>query len=136
MDKIGILDLIAEETGADFHTLSKEVVKAHKQMETYNFLNNEMTPAEYVKSNGVKSLSFIAEKTGVSVQTLGNWYKNKRPLFDTVVAGVKSEITEENEKAKLSEIREYYRDNFRNGNGNESFLQWIENTLELEVCHE
>jgi transposase len=123
---MGILDVIAEETNADFYVESESVVKARE----------EMTPAEEVKSRGVKSLRFISEKTGVSLQTLGNWYKNKRALFDTVVAGVKAEITEENEKEKLSEMREYYRENFRNGNSDQSFLQWIENTLGLDICYE
>ncbi len=48
-----------------------------------------MTPAEYVKSRGVKSLRRVSEKTGVSEQTLGNWFKNKRQLFEIVVNGVK-----------------------------------------------
>lgn len=131
----GILDLIAEETNADFHIPSKQVVKAREEMAVYNLLNEE-TPSENVKRRGVKSLKMIAEKTGVSVQTLGNWYKNKRELFNTVVDGVKAEITEENEKAKLSEMREYYSQSFRNGNSDQSFLQWVENTLDLDICHE
>ena len=132
----GILDLIAEETNADFHIPSKQVVKSREEMAVYNSLNEEITPAEYVKSRGVKSLKLVTEKTGQSSQTLGNWHKNKRELFDTVIDGVNSEITEGNEKAKLSEMREYYRQNFRNGNGDESFLRWIENTLDLDICHE
>lgn len=51
-----------------------------------------VTPSEYVKSCGVKSLRFVSEKTGVSEQTLSNWFnsKNKRRLFEVVVEGVKS----------------------------------------------
>lgn len=48
-----------------------------------------MTPAEYVKSRGVHSLRQVSEVTGVSTQTLGNWYANRRQLFDVIVDGVK-----------------------------------------------
>ena len=38
-------------------------------------------------------------------------------------------ITEENERERITQLREYYRDNFRNGESNESFLLWIERKI-------
>ena len=51
-----------------------------------------MTPAEYVKSRGVKSLRLVSDKTGVSEQTLFNWWKSKKRLFKVVVEGVRSKM--------------------------------------------
>ena len=51
-----------------------------------------MTAAQYVKSRGVKSLRLVSEKTGVSEQTLGNWWKSKQSLFKVVVEGVRSKM--------------------------------------------
>ena len=51
-----------------------------------------MTAAEYTKSRGVKSLQLVSDKTGVSMQTLGNWWKNKPRLFKVVVEGVRSKM--------------------------------------------
>ena len=45
------------------------------------------TPAKYVKSRGLKSVNQIIKETGVSGQTLTNWFKNKIDLFDVVVEG-------------------------------------------------
>ena len=51
-----------------------------------------MKCSDYVKSKGVKSLALLAERSGVQVRTLQNWYDNKRQLFDIVMAGVKSKL--------------------------------------------
>ena len=51
-----------------------------------------MTPSQYTKSRGVKSLRLVSEKTGVSEQTLGNWWKNRRKLFKVIVEGVRSKL--------------------------------------------
>ena len=51
-----------------------------------------MTAAQYTKSRGVKSLRLVSEKTGVSEQTLGNWWKNRRKLFKVIVEGVRSKL--------------------------------------------
>ena len=50
-----------------------------------------MTASEYVKSRGVKSLRLITEKTGVSKETLINWWNNEKKmgLFKIVVEGVR-----------------------------------------------
>ena len=50
-----------------------------------------MTASEYVKSRGVKSLRLITDKTGVSKETLINWWNNEKKvdLFKIVVEGVK-----------------------------------------------
>ncbi len=47
-----------------------------------------MKCSEYVKSKGVKSLTFLSEKTGVPVTTLRDWYKTRRKAFDYLVTGV------------------------------------------------
>ena len=49
-----------------------------------------MTPAQQAKAEGLKSLSQVSEMTGVSLQTLTNWAKNKPQLFKVVLAGCKA----------------------------------------------
>jgi hypothetical protein len=46
-----------------------------------------MTASEDAKAAGLKSLAEVSEMTGVSYQTLINWYKHKPALFAVVVAG-------------------------------------------------
>lgn len=46
-----------------------------------------MTPSQQAKATGLKSLSQVSELTGVSIQTLSNWAKNKPDLFAVVLAG-------------------------------------------------
>ena len=57
-------------------------------------------PKYRAKELGCKSIGQVAEMSGVSLQTLGNWYKNKKPLFDCVCIGVatiamRDELSEE-----------------------------------------
>jgi hypothetical protein len=51
-----------------------------------------MTPAQQAKAAGLKSLLQVSELTGVSIQTLSNWAKNKPDLFRVVIVGATSEI--------------------------------------------
>jgi hypothetical protein len=46
-----------------------------------------MTPAQQAKAEGLKSLSQVSQMTGVSLQTLTNWHRNKPLLFAVVLAG-------------------------------------------------
>ena len=46
-----------------------------------------MTPSEQCKQAGLKSLAEAVRISGVSEQTLINWYKNKPKLFAVVIAG-------------------------------------------------
>lgn len=46
-----------------------------------------MTPSQQAKAAGLKSLLAVSEITGVSLQTLTNWHKNKPKLFSVVLAG-------------------------------------------------
>lgn len=46
-----------------------------------------MSASEYAKSAGLKSLKEASDITGVSFQTLHNWYHNKPDLFRAVVLG-------------------------------------------------
>ena len=44
--------------------------------------------SEYVKSEGLKYLTYVSEKSGVPVSTLKVWYKTKRFVFDAVLEKV------------------------------------------------
>jgi hypothetical protein len=46
-----------------------------------------MTPSEQCRNAGLASLSELSRISGVSIQTLRNWHKNKPVLFALVVAG-------------------------------------------------
>ena len=46
-----------------------------------------MTPSQKAKAAGLKSLLQVSELTGVSIQTLSNWAKNKPGLFQVVLMG-------------------------------------------------
>ncbi len=48
-----------------------------------------MTASQEAKLAGYQSLAQVSRITGVSVQTLHNWHKNKSVLFATVLAGAK-----------------------------------------------
>lgn len=45
------------------------------------------TAAKHAKALGLKSLDIAVKLTGKPRQTLHNWYKNERDLFDVVIAG-------------------------------------------------
>jgi len=46
-----------------------------------------MTASQQAKAAGLPSLLEVSRMTGVSFQTLNNWYKNKPKLFAVVIAG-------------------------------------------------
>ena len=46
-----------------------------------------MKASEKAKTAGLKNLTELSEITGVSLQTLTNWSKNKPRLFDVVIRG-------------------------------------------------
>lgn len=46
-----------------------------------------MKPHRICKNAGLKSLVELSEKSGVSVQTLNNWAKNKPRLFKCLIYG-------------------------------------------------
>lgn len=52
-----------------------------------------MTPSQQAKAAGLKSLSQVSEITGVSLQTLINWAKNKPELFGVVLTGCVSKTS-------------------------------------------
>ena len=47
----------------------------------------EITASQTIKRSGLKSLKEVSELTEQSPQTLINWYKHKRALFDIVIKG-------------------------------------------------
>lgn len=46
-----------------------------------------MTPSQQAKSVGLKSLTQVSKITGVSLNTLTNWHRDKPELFSTVLNG-------------------------------------------------
>ena len=46
-----------------------------------------MTPSQQAKSAGLKSLTEVKSITGVSLNTLTNWHRDKHRLFKVVLAG-------------------------------------------------
>lgn len=50
-----------------------------------------MTPAQFVKAYGLKSLNDIARATNVQVRTLSKWYHERPELFRMIVIGVAAE---------------------------------------------
>jgi hypothetical protein len=51
-----------------------------------------MTPSQKAKSVGLKSLTQVSQITGVSLNTLTNWDRDKPELFRIVLLGVKADI--------------------------------------------
>jgi hypothetical protein len=51
-----------------------------------------MTPSQQAKAAGLKSLLQASEITGISIQTLSNWAKNKPDLFRVMLAGCVAEL--------------------------------------------
>jgi len=49
-----------------------------------------MTPSQQAKAEGLKSLSQVADLSGVKLRTLDNWHKNKPKLFNIVLQGCKA----------------------------------------------
>lgn len=50
-----------------------------------------MKCSEYVKSEGIKSLTLLSELTEVPITTLRDWYKTRRKAFEYLTKGVKVE---------------------------------------------
>lgn len=48
-----------------------------------------MTASKYIKSQGLPTLAYVADKVGKPPQTINNWYHDNFALFEAVVAGVK-----------------------------------------------
>lgn len=48
------------------------------------------TASKHAKSLGLKSLSDVSTRTGVSLQTLTNWFNNKQDLFHIVCVGCRN----------------------------------------------
>lgn len=50
------------------------------------------TPSQQTKSVGLKSLTQVSQITGVSLNTLTNWHRDKPELFRIVLLGCVAEI--------------------------------------------
>ena len=50
------------------------------------------TPAGAAKSSGLKSLTQVSQITGVSLNTLTNWHRDKPELFRIVLLGCLADI--------------------------------------------
>lgn len=51
-----------------------------------------MTPAQQAKEAGLKSLTQVSQVTGVSLNTLTNWHRDKQELFRIVLLGCVAEL--------------------------------------------
>jgi hypothetical protein len=51
-----------------------------------------MTPSQQAKKLGLKSLTQVSQITGVSLNTLTNWHRDKPELFKTVLIGVRCRV--------------------------------------------
>lgn len=47
----------------------------------------QFTASWQAKAKGLTNLKQVTDLTGVSPQTLGNWYKHKPELFEVVLVG-------------------------------------------------
>lgn len=59
-----------------------------------------MKPSEICKKAGLKNLEECSERSGVSVQTLTNWSRDKPKLFNYLVRGVALDKEVENDVNK------------------------------------
>ena len=50
-------------------------------------MSTAKSPSQQAKEAGLKNLAAVTLITGVSVQTLTNWHRDKPRLFKAVVAG-------------------------------------------------
>ncbi len=48
------------------------------------------SPAQQAKAAGIKNLSHVSHLTGVSLQTLSNWHRNKPDLFKLILQGCRA----------------------------------------------
>jgi len=48
-----------------------------------------MSASQYIKSQGLPSVLYVAGMSGINRQLLHNWYHSKNELFRVVVHGVK-----------------------------------------------
>lgn len=76
--------------------------ETEKAMKTQ--LIRDMSPAQQAKAYGLKNLSEVTSLTGVSLNTLANWAKHKRRLFDVVLLGTleKKQIRAREENGRKS----------------------------------
>lgn len=56
-----------------------------------------MTTSKQAKAKGLTNLKQVSALTGVSPQTLDNWYKHKPELFETVLMGCVARLGVDNE---------------------------------------
>ena len=68
-----------------------------------------MTPSQQAKSMGLKSLTQVSQITGVSLNTLTNWHRDKPELFKTVLIGSACQLgiglSEENKRLRDAIIK-------------------------------
>jgi hypothetical protein len=53
-----------------------------------------MTPSQQAKAAGLKSLTQVKQITGVSLNTLINWHRDKPELFRIVLLGCAAELVQ------------------------------------------
>ena len=50
-----------------------------------------MTTAEYITAAGLPSMKWVHEETGISRQTLDNWFKHRPEIFRLIIVGLRAE---------------------------------------------
>lgn len=51
-----------------------------------------MTPSQQAKAAGLKSLTQVKDLTGISLNTLTNWHRDRPQLFEVVIEGCISKL--------------------------------------------
>lgn len=50
------------------------------------------TPAKYIKSEGLRSLQYVADQSDTPRDTLARWYLSRPNRFKAIVAGIKTRM--------------------------------------------
>lgn len=66
-----------------------------------------MTPSQKTKASGLKLVE-VSNLTGVSIQTLTNWFRNKPELFDVVLSGCVNKNLNQS-LADIAGLSEHYK---------------------------
>ena len=69
------------------------------QLEANLMKHSSMTPSQQAKAAGLKSLTQVSQITGVSLNTLTNWHRDKQLLFKIVLLGCRFSL-------KVQEVEE------------------------------
>jgi len=66
-----------------------------------------LKPSERCKELGLNGLTQMSEMTSQSVQTLNNWFKHKRELFEIVLLGCKLKLLIDLADRPVNKLRQH-----------------------------